>query len=278
MNHTTTVTAATLEVPDGTLYYEVRGDGPLVVLVGAPMDAHSFARLADLLATDHTVLTTDPRGINRSRLHDPDQDSTPEMRADDLSRLITHVDAGPATVLGSSGGAVSALALAQAHPAQLTTVIAHEPPLVELIPDREQQRAATEDIITTHVGGDPAGAFRKFLANANITMSDEEFEAMMPAEPDPQMVADNDYQMVHMLRGTAYWLPDVAALRARPARLLIGIGEESAGQVCDRTSRALATALGTEPTMFPGAHVGFAEDPAAFAPRLREVLRSSRTP
>jgi pimeloyl-ACP methyl ester carboxylesterase len=102
----------------------VRGNGPLVVLVGAPMDASAFAPAADLLAADHTVLTTDPRGINRSVVDDPDQDSTPEMRADDLARLVAHLDAGPAAVFGSSGGAVSALALAQAHPELVHTVIA----------------------------------------------------------------------------------------------------------------------------------------------------------
>jgi pimeloyl-ACP methyl ester carboxylesterase len=114
MNHTSTVaaTAETLRVPDALLHYEVRGEGPLVMLVGTPMDARSFAPLADLLAADHTVLTTDPRGINRSPVDDPDRDSTPEMRADDLARLLTHLDAGPAALLGSSGGAVSALALA----------------------------------------------------------------------------------------------------------------------------------------------------------------------
>ena len=86
MNHTSTVPATieTLRVPDALLHYEVRGQGPLVVLVGAPMDARSFAPLADRLAADHAVLTTDPRGINRSTVDDPDRDSTPEMRADDL--------------------------------------------------------------------------------------------------------------------------------------------------------------------------------------------------
>ena len=60
------------------------------------------------------------------------------MRADDLARLLIHLDAGPAVVLGSSGGAVSALALVQAHPELVHTVIAHEPPLDELLDDREQ--------------------------------------------------------------------------------------------------------------------------------------------
>src|ERR1700716_2477271 len=98
MNHPSPLpaTVATLRVPDAQLHYEVRGEGPLVVLVGAPMDARSFAPLADLLAADHTVLTTDPRGINRSPVDDRDRDATPQMRAEDLSRLLTHLDAGPA--------------------------------------------------------------------------------------------------------------------------------------------------------------------------------------
>jgi len=92
--------------------------------------------------------------------------------------------------------------------------------------------------------------------------------------PDAQALADTTYQNTHMLRPTAQWQPDLAALRAAGARVVVGIGEGSAGQVCDRTSRALASALGIEPTMFPGGHTGFAEDPSGFAGRLRSVLRA----
>jgi len=280
MTHTSTVpaTIATLEVPDARLHYEVRGEGPLVVLVGAPMDATSFAPLADRLAADHTVLTTDPRGIHRSPVDDPDRDSTPEMRADDLSRLLTHLDAGPAAVLGSSGGAVSALALVQAHPEQVRTLVAHEPPLVELLDDREQRRAATDDIIATYLSDGPAAAWMKFLADADITMPEDDGSTGAPsgpAERDPQEVADERHFFVHELRATTHWQPDVAALRSATTRIVVGIGHESAGQTCDLTSTALAAALGIEPTMFPGDHIGFVEDPDAFATRLRPVLRES---
>ena len=270
---TAPVTTGSLAVPGARLLYEVRGDGPLVVLVAAPMDARSFAPLADLLAADHTVLTTDPRGINRSPVDDPDRDSTPEMRTDDLSRLIAHVDAGPAAVLGSSGGAVSALALVQAHPEQVDTVIAHEPPLDELLDDREQLREQTEDMIATYLAGDVMGAWRKFLATANITMPDEVVEHMFGGERDPQSVADEHFQYAHMLRPTTRWQPDIAVLRSASTRIVVGIGQDSTGQLCDRTSRALAAALGIEPTMFPGGHIAFADDPAGFAVRLRAVLQ-----
>ncbi|MFJ8688765.1 alpha/beta fold hydrolase [Micromonospora wenchangensis] len=266
------VTTATLAVPDGTLHFEVRGQGPLVALVAAPMDARAFAPLADLLATDHTVLTTDPRGIRRSRLHDPEQDSTPELRADDLARLLAHLDAGPATVLGSSGGAVTVLALAQAHPQAAHTVIAHEPPLVLLLDDRDELLAREDDMVATYRRGDRLGAWRKFLANANIVMPEEMVQGMFGREPDPQDAADERYQYLHTLRGTTRYQPDVAALRDGPTRVLVGLGEESAGELCDRSSRALAAALGVPPTMFPGGHIGFADDPAGFAVRLREVI------
>ena len=276
MNRTSAVTVDTLRVPDARLHYEVRGRGPLVVLVAAPMDARSFAPLADRLAADHTVLTTDPRGINRSPVDDPDQDSTPEMRADDLSRLVARVDAGPAVVLGSSGGAVSALALVQAHPEQVRVVVAHEPPLIELLPDRAERHAGSEVVIARWLAGDYAGSWRAFLENADILLPEGVFEAVFGGEPDAQAIADTTYQNTHMLRPTCQWRPDIAALRSVASRVVVGIGEGSAGQVCDRTSRALAAELGIEPTMFPGGHTGFAEDPAGFAARLRPVLAGAR--
>ncbi|GAA0232707.1 alpha/beta hydrolase [Cryptosporangium japonicum] len=252
-----------LDVPGARLHYELRGSGPLIVLAGAPMDATAFEPVAELLAADHTVLTTDPRGINRSTVDDPTRDSTPEDRADDLARLIAHADAGPAVAFGSSGGAVSVLALAQRHPDAVRTVIAHEPPLIELLDDRATLRANTEDMITTYLGGDPRGAWVKFLANANIAMPGEVFEMIFGGPREGQEAADEHYGFARMLRGTTYWTPDLTALRA--ARVRIGVGEESAGQLCDRTSRALAAGLGTTPVLFPGDHTGFIDHPKEFA-------------
>lgn len=270
---TASVTVSTLAVSDGRLYYEVRGYGPLVVLVGAPMGADAFAPLADLLAVDHTVLTTDPRGIHRSPLDDPDQDSTPELRADDLSRLIAHLDAGPATVFGSSGGAVSALALVQSNPELVHKIIAHEPPFYSLLEDREQLTAQTEELIATYLAGDVLGAWAKFMEQARIVLPDGVLEQWFGGERDAQAVADERRWFTHELRGTAQWQPNLATLRAAASRIVIGIGEESAGQHCDRTSRALAAAIGIEPTTFPGDHTGFIDDPERFAARLRAVAR-----
>ena len=272
MTLTTDSTAGTLAVPGARLYYELRGSGPLLAIVGSPMAAAPFAPLADLLATDHTVLTMDPRGHLGSTLDDPDSDSTPELRADDLAHLIRHVDAGPATVLGSSGGAVTTLALLAAHPELVHLAVAHEPPVTQLLEDRERQLAANEETIATYEKGDTIGAVRKFLGFAGLVMPEEVFLNMFVREQSPEELASEKYFYLHELRGTAAWIPDLDALGDRADRLIIGIGETSAGQLCDRTSRALGAELKIEPTMFPGSHGGFVENPPAFAARLREVI------
>jgi pimeloyl-ACP methyl ester carboxylesterase len=270
---TPTPTVGSLAVPGARLHHEIRGAGPLVVLLGTPMDAHAFAGLADLLAADHTVLTTDVRGIGRSPVDDPDASPTLSTRADDVARLIRHVDpTGPVTLVGSSGGAVTALAVAQEHPGLVDTVVAHEPPLVELLEDRVERHAGEDVVIERWFAGDHAGSWRAFLENANIHMPEEVFAMVFAAEPDAAARADGDYQNAHLLRPTTHFRPDADALRTGVARIVVGIGEDSAGQLCDRTSRALAQELGVEPTIFPGDHIGFAEDPAAFLPALRAVL------
>lgn len=244
----------------------------MVALVGAPMDADAFAPLAELLAVDHTVLTTDPRGIKRSRLDDETQVSTPELRAGDLARLLEEVDDGSAVVLGSSGGALTALALMQARPELVRAVVAHEPPVDALLEDREVYFAGTDAIIERYLAGDVVGAWKKFMVQGNIDIPDEAIEFMFGGERDPQAVKDERRWFAYELRATTRWEPDLEVLRGSRSRIVVGIGEASAGQECDLTSRALAERLGIEPVLFPGDHTGFADDPAAFVPRLGEVL------
>ncbi|MGW0324376.1 alpha/beta fold hydrolase [Nocardia sp. NPDC003183] len=272
MTASSAVTTGTLVVPDACLYYEVRGAGPLLVLVGAPMNAASFAAAAEQLATTNTVLTADPRGHFGSPLDDPNQDSTVLARAGDLAQLITHLGAGPAVVFGSSGGAVTALALAQTNPDLVTTVVAHEAPLRELLPDAEAQRPLTEDIVATYATGDVIGAWRKFFAQAAIAIPEPMLVEIFGGDRDPRQVASERFWFAHELRPTTAWVPDPPLLRSIPTRVIVGIGAESTGQFCDRTSRELASALGVDPVLFPGDHIGFVNDAVTFATRLQEVL------
>ena len=279
-------TAITLPTSGAQLHVESRGRGPAMMLVGCPMDADSFAPLADALAEAHTVITMDPRGIRRSTVVDRDLDVTPEVLAEDMAAVLAHLGTGPAVVFGSSGGAVAALAFALAHPDQVHTVVAHEPPLEELLEDRDRLRANTEAMVQTYLAGDIAGAWSLFFAGADIDQPDGE-----PSEPgpgpgpgteptgtDPQAARDEAFFFAHTLRPSTWWQPDVDALRASPVRIVVGVGEGSVGQVCDRTSAARAESLGASPTTFPADHVGFVDQPEPFARRLLTVIEPERTP
>jgi pimeloyl-ACP methyl ester carboxylesterase len=264
------VTTHVLALPGVRLHYVVRGDGPLLLVLGAPMPAADFAPLAEALASDHTVVTTDPRGIANSLLDDPHQDSTPELRADDVAAILDDLEAESADVFGSSGGAVTGLALVSRHPTRVRTLIAHEPPVLELLPDAAAQRATTEDIIETlHREGVPA-AMGKFMANVGFDMTPE--GAPVASQPSPQQIADGTRFLAHELRGTAHYVPDIAALTGGPARVVVGIGAASGGLLTYRTSVALADRLGTTPVEFPGDHGGFLRHPGKFAEVVRKVF------
>jgi clorobiocin/coumermycin A biosynthesis protein CloN7/CouN7 len=93
----------TLDVPGARLYYERRGTGPLLLMIGSPMDSTGFDGLASALAGRYTVVTYDSRGIGNSSRDDEGQDVTPGQQADDVHRLLTALDGAPAYVFGSSG-------------------------------------------------------------------------------------------------------------------------------------------------------------------------------
>ena len=157
-----------VDVPGAHLHYEVRGQGPLLLVVGSPMAAADFAPLADALASDHTVVTYDPRGHAGSTIEDPDQDATAELRADDVAAILDALGAEAADVFGTSGGAVTGLALVTRHPGRVRTLVAHEPPLLELLPDADAQRAATDDIIETFHRDGMGAAWGKFMVQRGL--------------------------------------------------------------------------------------------------------------
>jgi len=162
--------------------------------------------------------------------------------------------------------------LAQADPELVSTVIAHEPPLDRLVEDADELLAASEQMMADYLAGDVIGAWKQFFVLANIQVPDGMIESMFGGERDPQQVADERFWFAHELRETVTWVPDVDRLRDSGVRIVVGIGEESTGQLCDRTSTALAGRLGIAPTRFPGDHTGFADRPEPFAVALRAEL------
>ncbi len=274
MTTTDGLISRSIDVPGARLHYEVRGSGPLLLVIGSPMAAAEFAPLAHAMAHDHTVVTYDPRGFAGSPVDDPDGPSNPELRADDLVAILDALGAESADVFGSSGGAVTGLALVARYRGRVRTLVAHEPPLLELLPDAEQQRGATQDITDAFLTDGLHAAWAKFMVNAGFDLADLD----VPPEPQgapvnpEQELAEGARFFLHDLAPTTQYLPDFEALRASPTRVVIGLGAESGHLLTQRTSVAVAERLGVDTTEFPGDHGGFLGAPGDFANRLREVL------
>jgi clorobiocin/coumermycin A biosynthesis protein CloN7/CouN7 len=260
-----------IAVPGARLAYDVAGSGPVLFLVGTPMDASGFAPLVPHLTDDFTVVTFDPRGMARSTADDATAQVTPETTADDLHRILAEVTDEPAYVLGSSGGAIGSLALALHHPDQVRTVVAHEPPLSLLLPDAEEIRTATHGIVDTFRTAGWQPAMGQFLDMTGVltSLSDND---QPPPEPTEEMARGTEFFLANYLRTVSLWEPDLDALRAAKPRIVVAAGKTSVGQLANRTAVALAGALGTELVLFAGDHGGFAHEPETFAAELRKVL------
>jgi len=284
-----------LETAEADIVYDVHGplptaDGrPPLFMIGQPMDASGFGALASHFP-DRTVITYDPRGLGRSVRKDGRVDNTPTTQARDVHAVIEALGAGPVEMFASSGGAVTALALVAAYPSDVTTLVAHEPPLIPVLPDAEAAERARAAIRDTYDAKGSGAGMAAFIAMASWPgeFTDDYFD--QPA-PDPGMFgmpADDDGSRDDPLLSDRSWAitsyqVDVDALRAAPTRVVIAVGEESTGTFTGRTAVATAELLGQQATVFPSHHGGFvggdsgyAGQPEAFARKLRAVLDDER--
>lgn len=282
-------TTRTLDVPGATLTYDVRPGGtpdaiPLF-LTGSPMAAAGFGTLAGHF-TDRTVVTYDPRGSERSQLTEPTTPPTPEQHADDLHRIIQELGGGPVDLFASSGGAVNGLALVARYPEDVRTLVAHEPPLPTLLPDREAALAAAGAVNETYKQHGWGAGMAHFIALVSHRGEFDAGFAEQPA-PDPAMFGlptEDDGSRTDPLLGLALvgsiaYEPDFDALRGASTRIVPAAGVESEGELANRGAFAVAERLGVEPVIFPSNHGGFLGgeygqmgDPEAFAGKLRDVL------
>lgn len=274
--------SATLKVPGATLYYEVRGTGPVLLLLpGSGGDAAVFDPIADTLAEHFTVATLDPRGYSRSVLDTGPVDQQVAVQRDDAHRLLeTLTPAGEdAYIFGGSGGAVVALDLLTHHPERLRLVIAHEPPCFAVLPDAAEQKAFVDEVYTLFRTEGVAAAGARFLEGIGATMKPMPDPAELPpraAEMIHRLHANAAPMMAHELRPITSYLPDETILATRTDRLILAAGQETRGHLPHRPAATLATNLHLPLTEFPGGHSGFTDAPTEFADQLLDLLLAAK--
>lgn len=286
---TEAISTHTIEVPGGTLVYDVRP--PLapeaharpLVMIGHPMGASGFAELA-LHFPDRTVVTYDPRGCDRSEVAAAQH--TPRVNADDVHRVIQAIGGGPVDVFGSSGGAVTGLELVVAHPQDVAVLVAHEPPVIGVLPDAELVARAYRQVTDAYRESGFGAGMARFIALTSVAGEFPHDFLQRPA-PDPSVfglpTGDDGSRDNVLLSGVS---DGIVAYQVRPeelqraaARIVIAAGAESRTQMPGRAAAEVARLLGSALVIFPSHHGGFvggdgpyAGQPAGFAAVLRDVL------
>jgi pimeloyl-ACP methyl ester carboxylesterase len=282
---TTTPQTFTVGEGDDLITYDVRGDlsvGTPLFMFASPMDASGFGSLASHFR-DRPVVTYDPRGAGRNPTGT--DEVTPEQHAEDLHRVIEALGAGPVDAFGSSGGAVNLLALCAAHPGDVRTAVAHEPPIFDGLPDGDVMLAAIHDIKATYAASGNGPAMAKFI---QLVMAQGEIpgDYLGQPAPDPAMFGQpteddgsRDNPLMRNMPACNVYVPDPERLSGFGDRLVIAVGVESGDGPAARGGRAVAARLGRPVADLPGDHGNFFDshygEPTGVgdvAARLRELL------
>lgn len=283
-----TTTTHTLDVPGAVLTYDIRepdrpGDHPPLFIFGSPMGASGFEQLA-LHFDDRVVITYDPRMSERSHL-EAGGEVTTEIHGDDIHRVAQAAGLGPVDAFGSSGGAVAGLPWVVAHPDEIRSFVAHEPPLAVLLEDAETILKVNADIVDTYQRAGFGPAMAKFIQLVSHT-GPLTADYLDQPDPDPAQFGmsteddgSRDDALLAYNMAMPPYVPDAGALSSSGVRIVPAIGAEGEGAMARRGGEAFARLLGVAPVVFPGDHGGFVanewtpdNDPAAFAQRLRDVL------
>ncbi|EOP49238.1 hypothetical protein IKQ_05192 [Bacillus cereus VDM053] len=267
----------TLQVPGVNIYYEVRGAGPLLLLIhGGGGDADKFHNLANHLADRYAVVTYDRRGHSRSILANQTEDYQVETHSEDAHRLLAKLTDEPAYIFGSSSGAVIGLDLCIRHPEQIRMIIPHEPVLLQLLYDNELVQA------------------KQFLEYLKENHRNEVIKLLSILEMDTnncghskngkteRLLSNSTYFVEHEIPGIINYSLAIDALKARlkssPMQVLPAGGSASREFFAYRCSAVLTELLGTKFVEFPGHHGAYnSELHQEFAEKLHNILTAENT-
>ncbi|KAF2159206.1 hypothetical protein M409DRAFT_30345 [Zasmidium cellare ATCC 36951] len=266
-----------LEVPGATLHYQVVGQGPLLLTIsGANGSYEVWQPLSHHLKDHFTVISYDRRGFSRSTLQGAqDYEHRLDRDADDAAALIKHLSPNtPATVLGTSSGAIVSFNLLLRHPDLIETLIPHEPPAVTLNPDFAELKPKFQDIYNTYRRWGIPPAMQAFADFAMLSEGEKAEFAKSRAG-------------LHVFSDMMYWFEReflYPFTEFKPADFepyiteLVPVNSEVTNKEAFyfRANESLTRALGLELLIFPGGHIGYATHAEAFAKELLDMLKERK--
>ncbi|GAA5178760.1 alpha/beta hydrolase [Rugosimonospora acidiphila] len=285
-------------VPSARLYSERAGDGPPLLLIsGGGGDAGMYENVVPLLAQRYTVLTYDRRGNSRSRFTEPGAAIDAGTQAADAVAVLDHYGVKRAYLFGGSAGALFALEMLAHHGDRLLGAVAHEPPLVSILPSDSPEWRALAGLSRIAQEKSPLRAYAAFGA---MTMTDPPWLFRSPVgqavvagasrialpvgaavrritggRPSSmtRQLGNADLLLRRELPVGLTYQPDLDALRDAAVPWRLATGRDSVGKPYHRPAHVLAEQLGVPCEEFPGGHTVYLEQPAEFAETLVSVLQ-----
>lgn len=159
----------------------------------------------------------------------------------------------------------------------MRAVVAHEAPLVALLPDAADHLARGQEVFDRYRSQGVGPAMQKFMTMAGLKGGPPQPPASEPSQEMVESMArmgrNAELFLAHGLRQTSAFLPDIPTLRKGSPRIVVAAGDDSENQIAYRTAVALAERLCTSLVRFPGDHGGFMTRPDA-----SDVDEAGRTP
>jgi pimeloyl-ACP methyl ester carboxylesterase len=260
-----------------TLYAEVRGSGPTVLLIHAGAeDAEEWRAVAERL-DDFTVVTYDRRGTRRSGRDDWPGGGAAQ-HADDAAGLLGALGLDDAVVFGASSGGNIALQLALRHPGLLRRTLAWEPGHLRQVAGGDEVYRKIRDAGNAHLTAHPddwAGAYAAVLRSLGLA-PDQPPGGI--AEPSPDRTWHDEREdgnaeslMLDDIPILTGEIIDEAALASAPGDIRFGMGAQ-AQPIFREVTLHLAAVRRTRPDVVVGLGHGILYRPDEAAAYLRRAI------
>lgn len=264
-----------IEVEGARMVFDYEGSGPTLLLItGGGGGAGNYAKISERLADEYTVVRYDRRCNFRST-GDTSVDLDMAQQARDAASVI-RAFGDTAHVFGNSGGANISLQLAMDTPDVITSLVAHEPPVMGLLPDAKVWFAFIDYVRAIYEYSGPVQAMHVFttgILGSPTIMPDGSTENSAGGSGHHD---NGEWFMAHEYVPFSKYTPDLDLVAQATIPMATAAGTVSGDAYYARTARLVAERLDIPYFDFPGHHVSYLDMPDEFASSLRAALATLR--
>lgn len=260
------LTKAIVHNEDCDLHYWYKGTGPLITFIpGGNGHGRQFYPIMAALSDKFTCVTFDRRQMSASQVK-VNKKLSPPQQARDIRAVIKAMGCEKSIIFGSSSGGIFAFQFAHDFPEMVDHLIAHEAPLINLLPDASAMFEWFLHLMEVYETRGLDAAASEFSAKL-IGYDDEGVPKTVPPGPEnPRNFWDNEFPI---LLG---YVPNLWRLVENKTSIGVMKGVRCKDAFFARATEEQAKILGCPKMVVPGHHQGFEVETEEFVPYLLEML------